>query len=107
MDGEDRTRQRLIRELRALQERIEELKRAEAAGKRQIDERDDLITQLRDALSECIRMSGLLPVCVRCGQMRDDEEYWDRINRYVEERSSKEPTLALCPRCQKETGKRE
>lgn len=87
MEDEEKTREQLLKEL--------------AACRLLAEERKHLIHELRQALSEAVKASGLLPVCSRCKKVRDDKEYWDRINAYIREKAAEETTLKLCPECLK------
>ncbi len=44
-------------------------------------------------------LSGLLPICAGCKNIRNDGGYWQRVECYVSENSSAEFTHGLCPGC--------
>jgi hypothetical protein len=44
-------------------------------------------------------LSGLLPVCAWCRNVRDDAGYWQTIERFVSEHSHAQITHAICPDC--------
>ena len=44
-------------------------------------------------------LSGLLPICASCKNVRDDQGYWRRIEGYISERSGAEFSHGLCPTC--------
>ena len=46
-------------------------------------------------------LSGLLPICSGCKNIRNDGGYWQRVESYVSENSSAEFTHGLCPGCAK------
>jgi PAS domain S-box-containing protein len=73
---------------------ISHLKQVEA-------EREKTIAELRCAMNEVKILSGLLPVCVSCKKIRDDNGYWNQIEAYVREHSEAEFTHSLCPDCAK------
>ncbi len=60
-------------------------------------ERSEL--QLRRARSEVKTLSGLLPICMQCHKIRNDQGYWDRLERFIAERSEARFTHGLCPDC--------
>ena len=64
--------------------------------------RNKLIGQLKDALSNVKRLSGLLPICASCKKIRDDKGYWRQIEQYIAEHSEADFTHGLCPQCIKE-----
>jgi PAS domain S-box-containing protein len=72
------------------------------ARKRAENERERLIVELRDALEKVKTLSGLLPICASCKNVRDDQGYWRRIEGYISERSGAEFSHGLCPMCAKE-----
>jgi PAS domain S-box-containing protein len=73
---------------------ISELKCAE-------EKREKLIVELQQALTNLKTLSGLLPVCVSCKKIRDDNGYWSQIEAYIREHSEAEFTHSICPDCTK------
>ena len=67
--------------------------------KRTEREREDLIKQLQAALSEVKLLSGLLPICAWCKQIRDDQGYYHQIEEYITSHSQVEFTHGICPSC--------
>lgn len=65
-------------------------------------EREQLITDLQDALTEVKILSGLLPICSHCKMIRDDKGYWTQIESYIHEHSEAEFTHGICPDCANE-----
>lgn len=59
----------------------------------------DLVSQLREALEKVKTLSGMLPICSHCKQIRDDEGYWQRLERYIEARTEATFSHGLCPAC--------
>jgi len=72
------------------------------ARKRAENERERLIAELREALDKVETLSGLLPICASCKNVRDDQGYWRRIEGYISERSGAEFSHGLCPTCAQE-----
>ena len=66
------------------------------------NEREKLITELKDALSKVKQLSGLLPICAGCKKIRDDTGYWNQIESYIHAHSEAEFSHGLCPQCAKE-----
>jgi PAS domain S-box-containing protein len=62
-------------------------------------EREDLISELREALAEVQTLSGLLPICAGCKKIRDDRGYWEHVEAYIMKRSKANFTHAICPEC--------
>jgi hypothetical protein len=64
-------------------------------------ERERTIAELQRAMAEVKVLSGLLPVCVSCKKIRDDNGYWNQIEAYVREHSEADFTHSICPECTK------
>jgi hypothetical protein len=62
-------------------------------------ERERLIVQLRNALSEIKTLRGLLPICSACKKIRDEKGDWDIIEAYVQKHSEAQFTHGICPDC--------
>ena len=65
-------------------------------------EREKLIADLKKALTEVRRLSGLLPICSFCKKIRDDKGYWSQLESYISEHSDAQFSHGLCPECLKE-----
>ena len=64
-------------------------------------ERERLIQELQAATGLVKSLSGLLPICAGCKQIRDDKGYWKQVEIYLEEHSQATFTHGLCPKCLK------
>ncbi len=62
-------------------------------------ERETLISELQQALSEIKTLSGLLPICASCKKIRDDKGYWNQIESYIVTHSDAQFSHGLCPEC--------
>jgi DNA-binding response OmpR family regulator len=62
-------------------------------------ERERLITELREALAQVKQLSGLLPICSNCKKIRNDEGYWDSVEKYVTARADVQFSHGICPDC--------
>jgi len=67
--------------------------------KQSLLEKDRLIEQLRDALAKVKTLTGLLPICAACKQIRDDKGYWQQVETYLQQHTSAVFTHSICPRC--------
>ncbi|MEW5721682.1 MAG: 7TM diverse intracellular signaling domain-containing protein [Thermodesulfobacteriota bacterium] len=72
-----------------------------AERKRLEEEREQLIRELQQALSEVTTLSGLLPICSMCKKIRDDKGYWNQIEAYISSHSEARFSHGLCPDCAK------
>jgi DNA-binding NtrC family response regulator len=64
-------------------------------------ERERLILELQEALSKVKQLSGLLPICASCKQIRDDKGYWTQVEVYMREHTEIDFTHTVCPECTK------
>ncbi len=78
---------------------ITDLRRSEAHLRHALQEKEKAVAELSEALDRVRTLSGLLPICSRCKKVRDDEGYWQRIERYIEQRTEATFTHGLCPTC--------
>ena len=62
-------------------------------------EREELIRQLQEALSQVKTLTGLLPICAWCKNVRDDQGYWMRVEEYIQDHSDAKFSHGLCPDC--------
>ncbi len=69
--------------------------------RRKVAEQDQerLIEELRKALAEVKQISGLLPICSSCKNIRDDKGYWQKVESYISDRSQAQFSHGLCPDC--------
>jgi PAS domain S-box-containing protein len=67
--------------------------------KRDSQERELLISELRAALEHVKQLSGLLPICAWCKKVRDDQGYWNAIESYISDHSEAQFTHSVCPDC--------
>ncbi len=58
--------------------------------------------RLKESLQKVKLLSGFIPICSSCKKIRDDEGYWNQIERYISEHSDAEFTHSLCPNCSDE-----
>jgi len=62
-------------------------------------EKEKLILELRAALEDIKVLRGLLPICVGCKRIRDDQGNWKNLEQFVEERSEAQFSHGLCEEC--------
>jgi|GEM_PF-3561665 PAS domain S-box-containing protein len=80
---------------------ITELKEAKEERKKAEKEREKVILELQDALAQVKTLKGLLPICAHCKKIRDDEGYWQTLEKYLREHSEAEFSHGICPDCLK------
>lgn len=57
--------------------------------------------KLEEALAEVNKLSGFLPICASCKNIRDDKGYWNRIENYISSHSDAKFSHSICPECEK------
>jgi GAF domain-containing protein len=57
--------------------------------------------ELASALSDLKTIRGLLPICVHCKGIRNDEGYWNSVEDYIAAHSEMDLTHGICPACLK------
>ncbi|MCP4757181.1 MAG: response regulator [Proteobacteria bacterium] len=60
------------------------------------------IVELLARIKTHVEMSvlrGLVPICSKCKNIRDDKGFWKRIEEYIESRSEVSFTHGICPSC--------
>ncbi len=60
------------------------------------------VQELQDALDHVKTLQGLLPICMHCKKIRDDEGSWDQIERYISRHSGVKFSHGICPNCMEE-----
>lgn len=65
------------------------------------EERETLITELTEALTNLKTMSGLLPICSSCKKIRDDKGYWNQVEIFISGHSDVLFSHSICPECAK------
>jgi DNA-binding response OmpR family regulator len=59
----------------------------------------DRVRELEEALSQINQMQGLLPICSYCKKIRDDHNYWQKVETYISQRSQVQFSHGVCPTC--------
>ncbi len=59
------------------------------------------ITKRKLMETEVRTLSGLLPICASCKNIRDDKGYWNQIESYIHKHSEAEFSHSICPECAK------
>jgi sensor domain CHASE-containing protein len=85
--------------LERLEEKDRELVSANIKLEKEVKERQRLINELQQALSEVKTLSGLLPICAQCKKIRDDKGYWNQIETYIHKHSGAKFSHGMCPEC--------
>jgi sigma-B regulation protein RsbU (phosphoserine phosphatase) len=57
------------------------------------------VRELEEALTRVKQLQGLLPICSYCKKVRDDQNYWQQVETYIEGHSDAHFTHGICPDC--------
>ncbi len=61
--------------------------------------RDELIAELKLALSQIKQLSGLIPICAHCKKIRNDQGYWDQVEVYIQKHTDAVFSHSICQAC--------
>lgn len=71
------------------------------------EERERLIHELQTALSEVTELREILPICMYCKSIRNDQNYWQSVETYVANHMNAKLSHGVCPNCYKNVFKPE
>ena len=57
------------------------------------------VSDLEDALAHIKTLQGILPICMHCHKIRNDEEIWQRLEEYISSHTTAMLSHCLCPDC--------
>jgi len=57
------------------------------------------VQELQDALSHIATLQGIIPICMCCHKIRNDQESWQKIEHYIEAHSEAQFSHSVCPDC--------
>ena len=57
------------------------------------------VNSLKEALGHVQTLQGILPICMHCHKIRNDQESWERLEKYISEHSDAQFSHSLCPEC--------
>jgi sigma-B regulation protein RsbU (phosphoserine phosphatase) len=80
----------------------DELRARVRSGERVVSLESELAERVRDlerALEHVRELQGLLPICMYCKRIRDDKNYWHKVEDYIADHSSAEFSHSVCPEC--------
>jgi two-component system CheB/CheR fusion protein len=67
-----------------------------------ITERKRTEDALQKAFDEIRTLRGIVPICAKCKQIRDDQGFWSQVEVYVRDHTEAEFSHGICPKCAKE-----
>jgi DNA-binding response OmpR family regulator len=57
------------------------------------------VRELEKALAHVKRLQGILPICSYCKKIRNDQDYWQEVDRYLSEQTQVLFSHGICPDC--------
>ena len=54
---------------------------------------------LEKTRSEIKTLSGIIPICMYCKEIRDDKGYWNMLEKFISEHSEAQFSHSICPKC--------
>ncbi len=57
------------------------------------------VGDLQTALDDVNKLKGLLPICMYCKSIRDDQDYWHQIEEYIHVQAGTDFSHGICPKC--------
>ena len=55
--------------------------------------------KLKQALDEVKTLRGIMPICAYCKKIRDDDGYWNQVEKYVSDHTDAKFSHGICPTC--------
>lgn len=80
---------RSMREVEAAHAAAEEANRALAVR----------MQELQEALDQVKTLQGILPICMYCKKIRNDQQYWQQVDTYLTEHTDVMLSHGICPVC--------
>lgn len=60
---------------------------------------DEKVKALELALAEIRDLQSILPMCVHCKKIRDDKNFWQRVEDYIQKSGIANISQSVCPQC--------
>jgi len=67
--------------------------------KKAMQDKEDLLSDLSEALNRIEQLQGILPICASCKKIRNDGGNWEQIEVYIKNHSNADFTHSICPDC--------
>jgi HAMP domain-containing protein len=63
------------------------------------EEKAKTILELQKAFDEIKTLHGIIPICMHCKGIRDDEGYWSELEKYISDHSDAMFSHSICDKC--------
>ena len=54
---------------------------------------------LEEAYDKIKVLSGIVPICMHCKEIRDDKGYWNKLEEFITDHSEAQFSHSICPAC--------
>ncbi len=61
-----------------------------------------MLDRIQAAHDKIQTLEGLIPICSYCKKIRDDAGFWQKVDRYIQDRTHAQFSHGICPECAKE-----
>jgi PAS domain S-box-containing protein len=62
-------------------------------------QREQLVRELQKALADVMELQSILPICMYCKKIRDDQNYWQAVEVYISHHTRTQFSHGICPSC--------
>lgn len=62
-------------------------------------ELNEAIVKLQKALEEIQTLKGIVPICMYCKGIRDDQGYWNQLEKYISDHTGAQFSHGICDNC--------
>jgi len=59
----------------------------------------ELNARIQEAMAHIKTLGGLIPICSNCKKIRDDEGYWEILEKYIQTHADVQFSHGICPDC--------
>ncbi len=60
------------------------------------------VRQKRELERKIVQLEGILPICCFCKRIRDEDQNWQQLEKYISAHSQANFTHSFCPKCARE-----
>ncbi len=93
----------MIREIQQKNREIQRKNRELEQKSIEIEQKNHELEQkniaLEQAYSEIKILTGIIPICMHCKEVRDDQGYWEQVENYISKHSDAQFSHGVCPKC--------
>ena len=63
------------------------------------EELAERIKELEEALNTIRQLKEVIPICMHCKRIRDDDDYWQDLDEYITKYTGSDFSHGICPEC--------